>query len=170
MSALTERGLTQPLKDKALEDRAPILGVCLGMQMLGWGSEEGRLAGLGLVDAYCRRFSFEKDSKQKVPHMGWSMLAPRRSGSRLLNGMEPKARFYFVHSYHLVCADRDDILASASYGIDFVAMVERGNVFGAQFHPEKSHRFGMALLHNFAEMKCSMLELFPVCCCATAGW
>lgn len=152
MSVLNERGLVQPLKDKANEAKIPILGVCLGMQMLGLGSEEGQLNGLGLIDAYCRRFSFSRECEQKVPHMGWSKLTPYKHESKLLEGLEPNARFYFVHSYHLVCANRMDVLASASHGIEFTAMVERGNVFGAQFHPEKSHRFGMALLRKFAEM------------------
>lgn len=152
ISALREKGMVEPLRKKALVDKAPILGICLGMQMLGKGSEEGKLAGLGLLDAYCERFRFSRDSKQKVPHMGWSLIASRRRDSALLQGLDDKARFYFVHSYHLVCSDPADVLASACHGIEFVAMVQRGNVFGAQFHPEKSHRFGMALLRNFGEM------------------
>jgi imidazole glycerol-phosphate synthase subunit HisH len=153
MSALKERNLVASLKKKVLEDKVPILGVCLGMQMLGRGSEEGSLPGLGLLDAYCKRFSFAERSRQKVPHMGWSLLVPQRPGSSLLlDGLDSQARFYFVHSYHLVCAEPEDVLANASYGVEFVAMVQRGNVCGAQFHPEKSHRFGMALLHNFARM------------------
>ena len=152
ISALRERSLVDVLKMKALEDKVPMLGVCLGMQMLGKGSAEGDLAGLGLLDAYCARFSFSADSRQKVPHMGWSLLASRRQDSALLKGLDGNARFYFVHSYHLVCTEPADVLATACYGTEFVAMVQRGNVFGAQFHPEKSHRFGMALLRNFMEL------------------
>ncbi len=152
ISALRERGLVDVLRKKVLDDKVPLLGVCLGMQMLGKVSEEGHLAGLGLLDAHCKRFSFTDDHRQKVPHMGWSLLAPRQQESALLKGLDAKARFYFVHSYHMVCADPADVLATACYGSEFVAMVQRGNVFGAQFHPEKSHRFGMALLHNFAEV------------------
>lgn len=151
MAALLQRGLVEPLKRKVNEDKVPLLGVCLGMQMLGKGSEEGALAGLGLIDAYCHRFSFEAGSKQKVPHMGWGLLAPRQE-SRLLSGLDAKARFYFVHSYHLVCAEQSDVLATARYGNEFVSMIQHDNIYGAQFHPEKSHRFGMALLKNFAEM------------------
>lgn len=152
ISALRERGLAEPLKKKALEDKVPLLGICLGMQMLGQGSEEGALVGLGLLDAYCRRFRFTKNNKEKVPHMGWSQLVSGRWDSALLKGLDDRARFYFVHSYHLVCNDPADALASACYGIEFVSVVRRGNVYGAQFHPEKSHRYGMTLLRNFTEI------------------
>lgn len=151
IAALTERGLFEPLRKKALADKVPLLGVCLGMQMLGRSSEEGSMKGLHLVDAETRRFRFTRDNEHKVPHMGWSLLATR-GDSALLRGLDAMTRFYFCHGYHLVCSDPADVLASACYGSDFVAMVQCGNVFGVQFHPEKSHRFGMALLHNFAEM------------------
>jgi glutamine amidotransferase len=121
------------------------------MQLLGRGSEEGSLAGLGLIDGHCVRFRFGDERPLKVPHMGWNVLMPRRE-SPLFKGLDDQARFYFVHSYHLVCADASDVLATARYGIEFTAMVQRGNVWGAQFHPEKSHRFGMTLLRNFAEI------------------
>ena len=152
MSALRERGLVEPLRKKALEDKVPLLGVCLGMQLLGKGSEEGRLMGMGLLDAYCRRFRFPPESRERVPHMGWSRLSSRSRDNRLLHGLDEQARFYFVHSYHLVCNDDAAVLACAHYGMEFVAVVQAGNVCGAQFHPEKSHRFGMALLRNFSEM------------------
>lgn len=151
ISALEDRGLIEPLKKKALIDKVPVLGVCLGMQMLGRGSEEGNVVGLGLIDAYCQRFRFVDDSRQKVPHMGWNLLTSRQE-SPLLNELDARTRFYFCHSYHLVCTEPADVLATACYGIQFVAMVQHGNVYGVQFHPEKSHRFGMALLHNFAGM------------------
>jgi len=151
IAALTERGLVEPLRRKALRDKVPLLGVCLGMQMLGRRSEEGKLDGLGLLDAEAQRFRFDADSGFKVPHMGWSQLLPRRD-SVLLRALETRSRFYFCHSYHLVCKDGADVLARAGYGGEFVAIVQRDNVYGVQFHPEKSHRFGMELLHNFAEM------------------
>jgi glutamine amidotransferase len=151
MAALRERGLIAPLRAKALEERVPILGVCLGMQMLGHGSEEGTLAGLGLLDGHCERFRFAPASRRKIPHMGWSLLAPQRE-SALLQGLDAQSRFYFVHSYHLVCEVAADVLAVAQYDREFVAMVQRDNICGAQFHPEKSHRFGMRLLHNFASL------------------
>jgi glutamine amidotransferase len=149
MGALRERGLAEPLRGKVLRDRTPLLGVCLGMQMLGRRSEEGTLDGLGLLDFEARRFRFAPGSAQKVPHMGWSLLAPRRD-SPLLRGLDAGSRFYFCHSYHVVCSDPDDILASTEYGGDVAAIVQHDNVYGVQFHPEKSHRFGMALLDNFA--------------------
>ena len=151
MAALSERGLAEALKKRVACASVPLLGICLGMQLLGNSSEEGSLAGLGLIDGRCARFRFGDERPLKVPHMGWNVLAPKRA-SPLFKGLEENARFYFVHSYHLVCADASDVLATAHYGIEFTAVVQRGNVWGVQFHPEKSHRFGMTLLRNFAEM------------------
>jgi imidazole glycerol-phosphate synthase subunit HisH len=151
MGALRERGLAESLRTRVLRDKVPLLGVCLGMQMLGWRSEEGSVDGLGLVDAEARRFRLAPGSAQKVPHMGWSLLAPRRD-SPLLRDLGASSRFYFCHSYHMICRDPDDVLAGTEYGVDVVAMVQHNNVYGVQFHPEKSHRFGMALLHNFARI------------------
>jgi glutamine amidotransferase len=122
------------------------------MQLLGEGSDEGVLPGLGLVGGRCLRFKpGEGTPPLRVPHMGWNELSVRQD-SPLLAGLNGEARFYFVHSYHLACAEPSDVLATARYGIDFAAMVRHGNVWGAQFHPEKSHRFGMALLGNFARL------------------
>jgi len=151
MAALRERGLVKPLRSKVRQDRTPLLGVCLGMQLLGRRSEEGQAEGLGLIDAEVRRLQPAPESGCKVPHMGWSMLSPTRDGT-LLRGLDARSRFYFCHSYHLVCADPADVLARAAYGGGFVAMVQHKNMVGVQFHPEKSHRFGMALLLNFAEI------------------
>jgi glutamine amidotransferase len=151
MRALTERGLAEALRSKVAHGETPLLGVCLGMQMLGRGSEEGALRGLGLIDADAHRFRFAPESRLKVPHMGWSHL-DRLHECALLRDLENESRFYFCHSYHLVCDSPHDVLANAGYGGGFVAMVHHKNVFGVQFHPEKSHRFGMALLHNFARM------------------
>jgi imidazole glycerol-phosphate synthase subunit HisH len=153
MSALAERGLVEPLRRKVLAEGTPILGVCLGMQMLGVGSEEGELGGLGLVSATCRRFRPPTGSGLKVPHMGWSRITPRRA-SPLLAGIDAQSRFYFVHSYHVCCEDPDDALAVSSYGEEFVSVINRRNIFGVQFHPEKSHRFGMTVLRNFASLRC----------------
>lgn len=151
IGALRERGLAEALRKRVLQDKVPLLGVCLGMQMLGRRSEEGGMEGLGLIDAEVRRFQFAPDSRNKVPHMGWNLLAQRRDGP-LLRELGARSRFYFCHSYHLVCADPGDVLATADYGGEFVAVLQHDNVYGVQFHPEKSHRFGMALLHNFAEL------------------
>ena len=150
MEMLDRAGLVPSLKARVGEG-TPLLGICLGMQLLGRGSEEGQRAGLDLLDARSVRFHGNGDPAFRVPHMGWNELDRRRE-SPLFAGFEERARFYFVHSYHLVCADPADVLATARYGGDFTAIVQRGNVWGAQFHPEKSHRFGMTLLANFARL------------------
>jgi imidazole glycerol-phosphate synthase subunit HisH len=150
-TALNERGLTGPLRRQAMERKVPLLGICLGMQLLGKGSEEGVLGGLGLIDACCMRFRLPEGSTLKVPHMGWNEPFVRRHAP-LVDGLDPRARFYFTHSYHLVCADAADVVAVATHGVEFTAIVQRENVMGVQFHPEKSHRFGMALLRNFGMM------------------
>lgn len=154
MAALHERGLVEPLQSAARDKQIPLLGICLGMQMLGLESEEGSSPGLGLLDARCVRFDPARLGGRRVPHMGWCHLSIVRPVP-LVNGLDQRSRFYFVHSYHLVCADADVVVATADYGITFTAMVQSGNVLGAQFHPEKSHRFGMALLRNYANMDAS---------------
>jgi imidazole glycerol-phosphate synthase subunit HisH len=149
MSELAARGLDEPIRQRVLRDRKPILGVCLGMQLLGRGSEEGNRPGLGLIDAHCEKL--RAGAELRVPHMGWNHLRPQRP-SALLAELDAQSRFYFVHSYHLVCERPQDVLATAVYGIEFTAMIQRDNIHGAQFHPEKSHRYGMRMLQNFVEL------------------
>lgn len=149
--ALNDLGFSAAIRCLVMEDKVPILGVCLGMQLLGNGSEEGSLPGFGFIPGQCRRFVSTATAPLKVPHMGWNTLASRREGSPLLARLGPDARFYFVHSFHLVCENPSDVLATTNYGGAFTSMVNRDNVWGAQFHPEKSHRFGMALLKQFSE-------------------
>ena len=153
ISALQKSQMIEPLKHKVLEEKIPILGICLGMQLLCDGSEEGELPGLCMINAFSRRFNFTetKASALKVPHMGWNTLNFNKGGA-MFNDLDDKPRFYFVHSYHVVCQNTDDILATTHYGVDFVAMFNRDNIYGAQFHPEKSHRFGMQLLKNFTDL------------------
>lgn len=150
MQSLRERNLEAVLREKALVQKTPLLGICLGMQMLGLSSEEGSESGLGWIAAHSRRFGGEGwDSRLKVPHMGWN--AVRGTGENpLLHGIEDP-RYYFVHSYHVLCDDQANVCGLSSYGGDFPSMVRKDNIFGVQFHPEKSHRFGFALFRNFLE-------------------
>jgi glutamine amidotransferase len=146
---LRESRILEPLQRKVLEEKTPILGICLGMQLMARGSAEGAAPGLGWLAAEVERFHFLPSANLKVPHMGWNYVEPR-PGSALFREMPPDPRFYFVHSYHFAARDPDDVAGVARYGGPFVAAVEHGNVLGVQFHPEKSHRFGMQLLRNFA--------------------
>lgn len=149
MRKLRERGLVDLLHRRVRDGGTPLLGVCLGMQFFGSGSEEGQERGLGWLDAQAVGFRLPADSKLKVPHMGWNVLEAG-PGAERQHGILPDARFYFVHGYHLVCADRADVVAQTTYGYPFVSAVRRRNIFGVQFHPEKSHRFGLALMAHFA--------------------
>lgn len=151
MRKLKEAGLAPLLNELVLEKKVPVLGLCLGMQLMTRRSEEGAEAGLGWFDAETVRFQFgPEQSHLKVPHMGWNTLEICRAHP-LVADLGPESRFYFVHSYHVVCADPADVVARTDYGQPVTAIIARGNILGAQFHPEKSHRFGMQLLRNFAE-------------------
>lgn len=145
---LAELGLVDRLNELVLDRRVPTLGICLGMQLMARSSEEGAQAGLGWLDADVRRFSFDTDPKLPVPHMGWSEVTPTRP-SPLLPVGAAELRFYFSHAYHLVCNDPSDVAAVATYGYAYPAAVHRGNIMGTQFHPEKSHVFGMDVYRRF---------------------
>lgn len=150
MRNLRERGLIPLLETKVRRDRTPVLGICLGMQLLSLRSEEGQLPGLGWIEAETVRFRFENQvAPLKVPHMGWNHVRPRKD-LPLFDRMYEQPRFYFVHSYHVHCRNPEDVWLSSQYGFEFTAAVQRDNVVGVQFHPEKSHKFGMRLLENFA--------------------
>jgi imidazole glycerol-phosphate synthase subunit HisH len=152
MSNIRERGLEGVLRRKALEEGTPILGICLGMQLLADSSEEGREPGLGWIPGRAVRFSFPGGGTGlKVPHMGWNTVSARRDDP-LAAGFLPEMRFYFVHSYHVICDDPEDVLLTTEYGGPVTAATRRGNIMGTQFHPEKSHKFGMIVLKNFAEI------------------
>ncbi len=148
MDNLRAAGLVDEITALVQGRGMPLLGVCLGMQLLCGSSEEGSQPGLGLLDAKVRRFEFAGDRRLKVPHMGWSELEIART-SPLLEGLDDASRFYFVHSYYVDCAVESDVLARATYGTRFVAAFERDNVRGVQFHPEKSHKFGVRMFRNF---------------------
>jgi glutamine amidotransferase len=148
MEALEARGILPLLRSRVLEERAPVLGICLGMQLMCSGSAEGRRPGLGWIDATVDRF--EPAPALKIPHMGWNLVDVKRA-SALTDGLAVEPRFYFVHSYHVVCRREEDVLLSCRHGRTFDAGFQVDNVWGVQFHPEKSHKFGMCLLRNFAE-------------------
>lgn len=156
MSSLNSLGLSSVIKRYAQEEKKPVLGICLGMQMLGTSSEEGSLPGLGLIPMTFRRFKFDPGSAQKVPHMGWDMVDILHPELPIVSRMEGHQRFYFVHSYYAVVPNPDHIFMKCEYGVNFAAAVFDGNIFGVQFHPEKSHSFGMRLMENFASgvIKC----------------
>ena len=138
------------IKEKVVVEKVPIMGICLGMQLLTKGSEEGELDGFGFIDAYAKRFEFEKEDL-KIPHMGWNVVNLQKN-SKLFEGMEHQEnRFYFVHSFAVECKENKDILTTTHYGYDFVSSFEKENIIGCQFHPEKSHKFGMKLFKNFVE-------------------
>jgi imidazole glycerol-phosphate synthase subunit HisH len=149
MRNITRLGLKEVLDSRVLGDEIPTLGICLGMQLMGRRSAEGVLPGLGWIDFDVERFNPRDGSERlKIPHMGWNTIKPVKQ-SVLLEGLGESSRFYFVHSYHAVCGNSADVLATAHYGDEFTAAFERGNIAGVQFHPEKSHRFGKQLLGNF---------------------
>ncbi len=151
MKRIDEAGLRDVLDHKALVDRIPCLGICLGMQLLTRGSQEGKQRGLGWIAASTYRF--QPTDGLKVPHMGWNLV--HRSGASPLTvnfEHEDEVRFYFVHSYYVRVDDERHSILKANYGVEFDAAVQQDNIFGAQFHPEKSHRFGMRMFQNFLEV------------------
>ncbi len=149
MQRINASGLRPVLERKALEERVPIIGICLGMQLLTRASEEGRLPGLGWIPAVTRRFP--ELPGLKVPHMGWNAVSEARA-SPLTAGLAADSRYYFVHSYYVRADDPADTVLTTHYGVTFDAAVAHGNLYGAQFHPEKSHKFGMRFLGNFARL------------------
>lgn len=144
-------GLLEILNWKVLQQKAPILGICLGMQLLAKSSQEGQMPGLGWVDAEVVRLKFpgEKDVKLKIPHMGWNEVEPRLA-NHFLPEIGAEYRYYFVHSYYMVCNNPRDSIGVTNHGLDFTSVVMTGNIVGFQFHPEKSHRFGIELLKRFS--------------------
>lgn len=154
MRALKTGGYYDVLNEKVVREKTPILGICLGMQLLARSSEEGSEQGFGWIPASVKRFSFgSNDERLKIPHMGWNTI--RVVNDSPLIGIlrdEPDVRFYFVHSYYVVCDDAADQIAVTPYNGEFTSIMGKGNVFGAQFHPEKSHKFGMQLFRNFAAL------------------
>ena len=151
MALLQDSGMRDALDELVLEKKTPVLGICVGMQILAKSSDEGRLRGLGWIDGKVRGFSATLAANLPLPHMGWNDVHPV-AGQALFAQMETVARFYFLHSFFFECAHPACVSATAHYGIDFSCAVQAGNVNGVQFHPEKSHHWGARLLQNFAEL------------------
>ena len=149
MKQLHAAGLSDVIKERA-ESGATVLGICLGMQLLSNGSEEGALPGLGLINAHFRRFE-PREGALRVPHMGWNVVHLEKENKFLISD-GGEQRFYFAHSYHAVCENPHDILASTHYGTAFPSAYANENIVGMQFHPEKSHRFGLAVMKRFIEV------------------
>lgn len=151
MANLKELGLLDALNEAVLIKRKAVLGICLGMELMAMTSEEGNTPGLQWLDAEAVRFKISVSAQRKVPHMGWNSIQIKKA-STLMKGVEELSEFYFAHSYYLKINDRSDLLNETEYGISFPSAVERNNIFGVQYHPEKSHRAGVQVLKNFIEM------------------
>lgn len=149
-----ESGVKEPLQDLVLGSKIPLLGVCVGMQMLADGSDEGNLPGLGWIPGRVKEFAKNSESsKLSLPHMGWNVLHPKKN-NLLFSGLDSNfLQFYFLHSYYFDTKEKEDILATTHYGIDFASVVSRQNIYGVQFHPEKSHKWGEQLLKNFSKIQ-----------------
>ena len=151
MENLRNRNLIDILDKKVVRDKTPILGICLGMQLFTKKSEEGFVDGLGWIDAETIRFRFHTTQKGlKIPHMGWNTITIKNHHP-LLRDLGDQPRFYFVHSYHAQCKNPENVVAQTEYGYSFPSMITQENIVGVQFHPERSHKFGMKILKNFVE-------------------
>jgi glutamine amidotransferase len=148
---LSKRGIIEALNEAVLVKKIPILGICLGMQLMTLRSEEGQLDGLGWIDAEVLKFDFEPSLNLKIPHMGWNQLNVKNLNPLFVK-TDQELRFYFVHSYFVKAHIPNDIIATSIYGDEFCVAFQKDNIFGVQFHPEKSHRFGMSLIHNFISL------------------
>lgn len=154
MHMLNTSGLRETLDDLVLRQRVPVIGICVGMQIMANGSEEGTSKGLGWINGTVKRFRFPNEVLTKehpLPHMGWNNINPVKLSSLVAN-LDDYKRFYFLHSYYFECTSPADVVASANYGFDYACIVNHDNVYGIQCHPEKSHHNGVALLRNFAEL------------------
>lgn len=152
MNRLNDSGMREKLDELVLEKKIPVIGICVGMQMMGNRSEEGKEEGLKWIDGDILKFD-EKliQHRTKLPHMGWNDVVPVNNNT-LFNGLERDAIFYFLHSFYFECKNPSDTIATSDYGISFSSAVNKDHIFGIQFHPEKSHHYGERLLHNFATL------------------
>ncbi|MBP6755422.1 MAG: imidazole glycerol phosphate synthase subunit HisH [Bacteroidia bacterium] len=152
MSQLNNSGMRERLDELVQKQKIPVIGICVGMQIMGNKSDEGQLEGLKWIDANIRKFDESTiHQRTKLPHMGWNDVYPKNNHP-LFEGLEKDAIFYFLHSYYFECKNEEDILANSDYGVQFASAAHHDNIFGIQFHPEKSHQYGEKLLHNFAKL------------------
>ena len=152
MQQLIDSGLRDELNDLVIRKKVPILGICVGLQVMGFGSDEGDLPGLGWIPGTVKKFNINKiESKPKLPHMGWNTIKDIKNHS-LFKGIDNEFGFYFVHSYYFECESEDNILTTSNYSIDFTSAINSGHIIGTQFHPEKSHGNGVLLFKNFAQL------------------
>jgi glutamine amidotransferase len=151
MKNLYDLNLVSVLTERVLAQKVPILGICLGMQLFGKRSEEGQVDGLGWINAQTKRFILDEKLHLRIPHMGWNSIEIKRT-SPFLNGISHDNTFYFVHSYHVACNEPENVAAITSYGIHFTSVIQKDNIYGTQFHPEKSHKCGLQLLKNFMNL------------------
>ncbi len=153
MQRLNDSGLRPALEGMVLSKCVPVIGICVGMQMLAKGSDEGKLPGLNWVPGQVRAFANHSNSQNlPMPHMGWNDVKPVANTPLFAEGLDDKPQFYFLHSYYFDAQFKTDVVASAHYGMNFDAVVSRGHIHGVQFHPEKSHRWGAQLLKNFVNL------------------
>uniref|UniRef100_UPI0040484F20 imidazole glycerol phosphate synthase subunit HisH n=1 Tax=Limnohabitans sp. TaxID=1907725 RepID=UPI0040484F20 len=151
MEKLTRSGMGDAIKNAVSNQALPVLGICLGMQLMCKSSEEGSVSGLGFVNACVRRFKFPCDSDHKIPHMGWNNVLVQRDGTVLGNLIDIPSKYYFVHSFYVSCDNASDIIGVTNYSTNFVSAFQHKNIIGVQFHPEKSHKYGMQLFDKFVK-------------------
>jgi glutamine amidotransferase len=152
MRQLNASGMREKLDELVLEKRVPVIGICVGMQMMGNRSNEGKLDGLKWIDADILKFNENLiEQRTKLPHMGWNNVTPVKN-HQLFFGLEKEAIFYFLHSFYFKCNNPAESIAISEYGLSFSSAVNKDNIYGIQFHPEKSHKYGEILLHNFAKL------------------
>lgn len=152
MNNLKDLDLIQLLNRKVLLEKTPVLGICLGMQLMANSSEEGTASGLGWIDAQVKKFKFPTHIYHKIPHMGWNTVLDTKNNFLFKSMPHKELRYYFVHSYYFEANNKLDVFGETYHGITFAAAINKENIYGVQFHPEKSHKFGMQLLKNFIDI------------------